>query len=165
MVMTAESGDRIHRQAGDRVAEQAGQPAPVDEMVGRRQGREGHSVQAHDLGGDPLAQSVGVLRVGEQVPLGVGVGVDEAGRHRQAAGIDGARRLGLGEIAHLLDALAADAYVGAPAGSPGSVVDGTAADYDVEHNALLEIPYRRFSGTGGYAGFTMRSSRSPTCRS
>ncbi len=64
VVVAAESGDRIHRQAGDRFAEQAGKPAPVGEVVGRRQGGEGHSVEAHDLGGDPLPQPVGVLRVG-----------------------------------------------------------------------------------------------------
>ena len=136
VVVAAESGDRIHRQAGDRVAQQAGKPAPVGEMVGRGQGGEGHSVQAHDLGGDPLAQPVGVLRIGEQVPFRVGVGVDEAGGNRQTAGIDGARRLCLGEIADFLDALAADADVRTPAGIPGSVVHGTAADYDVEHDPL-----------------------------
>ena len=54
-------------------------------LGGERGVRE--AVLPQDLGGDALAQALGVLRVGQQHGVGVNVGVDEAGRYHVATGV------------------------------------------------------------------------------
>ena len=48
-------------------------------MIGRRQWRERHAVEAHDFGCDPLTQTADVLCIEQQVTFRMGMGVDETG--------------------------------------------------------------------------------------
>ena len=57
-------------------------------MIGRRQWRERHAVEAHDFGCDPLTQTAGVLWIDQQVAFRMGMGVDETGGDGQTGGVN-----------------------------------------------------------------------------
>ena len=79
MIVRSKGGDAAHVQLERGVPQDPAQVAGIEPEIGTGQGRPGHSVQAHDLGGDALPQPVGVLRIVEQCSLGMGVGIDESG--------------------------------------------------------------------------------------
>ena len=78
-----------------------------------------------------------MLRVDEQVALGVGVGVNETRGDHQTARVDDAPGHRLGEIAEGRDLFTRDADVGSVPGRPGSVDDRPAGDEHVEHGDPL----------------------------
>ena len=111
VVMGPEGRDAGHVEVFGRLAEDAGKVAAVDAVVVGGQRGVAQAVLAEYLGGDALPDSVCVLRVEEQYAVGVGVGVDEAGRDGESGGVYDASRAGLGEVTDFGDALAVDADV------------------------------------------------------
>ena len=84
-----------------------------------------------------------MLRVDQQVSLGVGVCVDEAGRDCQSCGVDHPTCLGARKVADRFDGLSRDADVSSICGCLSAVHD-TAADYEnVEHRISPEVVDRR----------------------
>ena len=126
VVVRPERRDAGHVQVFGRLAQDAGQVAPVDAIVVGGHRGVAQAVLAEYLGGDALAQSVGVLGVEEQYAVGVGVGVDEAGRNGESGGVNDAARAGLGEVSDLGDSLAVDADVG-PEGWRSGAIGNNAA--------------------------------------
>ena len=83
VVVRSKGSDAAHVQVGRGISQDPAQVAGIEPEIGPGQGSPGHPVQAHDLGGDALAQPVGVLGIVEKRPLGVGVGIDESGSDRE----------------------------------------------------------------------------------
>ncbi|MEZ5417726.1 MAG: hypothetical protein R2708_10315 [Vicinamibacterales bacterium] len=102
------------------------------EMVARRRARalagdvERHALAHLALGG----------AVGQQRHLRVRMEIDEAGRHHQARGFDGAPRGLSGQRPDGGDAIAADADIGAHGGRPGAVEHLPAHDQHIERRRL-----------------------------
>ncbi len=83
-----------------------------------------------------------MLGVREEGTLGVGVGVDEAGRDGEAGRVDHPPGVGAGEVVDGGDGLALHADVGPAARTAGAVHDRATADHQVEHEGLLPPTYR-----------------------
>ena len=133
VIVAPERGDAAHVEVVGRVPEQAAQPVAVQPVVGRRQGRVRHAVDAEELRRDALPKAVRVLRIGQQRPFGVGVGVDEARRDDQAGCLDHAPGRCVGEVLDRVNRLSDDADVGAIARAPRAIDDGSASHDQVEH--------------------------------
>ena len=133
-------GDEMEHVAGGVAVKQGqkvGDAAPADVRrlaVDRRQvdqellqgsgcgWRIGQAVHAQGLGGHALADLGLVVRVGEQLEVGMGVHVDEAGANHVAAGVDGAAGIDRRRIARDdLDRVAGDGNTGPIAGGAGAV--------------------------------------------
>ena len=78
-----------------------------------RQIQFGAAAVAGDDGGDAIEQEIVAARVPLHAAFDVGVNVDEAGGDDALAGVDGARRGGVGEAADGGDAAVFDGEVGA----------------------------------------------------
>ena len=88
---------------------------------------------------DALVELRLVGRIDEQLEVGVGVHVDEAGADEQPVGIDHSGR-GLGrKSSDRSDTAAGDADVGGEPRIAGPVDDPAAANQQVEHRALLLV--------------------------
>ena len=90
-------------------------------------GREGEAALARDLGGDALADLAVGAPVREEHGVGMGMDVDEAGRHRRSRHVDAARGLDPREVADRGDLAAGDADVGEERGRAGAVDDAASA--------------------------------------
>ena len=126
VVVRPEGRDAGHVQVFGRFAQDAGQVTPVDAIVVGGHRGVAQAVLAEYLGGDALAQSVGVLGVEEQYAVGVGVGVDEAGRDGESGGVYDAARGGRRQVSDLGDAFAVDADV-CPEGWRSAAIRNNAA--------------------------------------
>ena len=124
--MGPEGRDAGHVEVFGRLAEDAGEVAAVDAVVVGGHRGVAQAVLAEYLGGDALPKSVGVLRVDEQNAVGVGVGVDEAGRDGESGGVNDASGAGFGEVSDLCDAFTVDADVG-PEGWRSAAIGNNAA--------------------------------------
>ena len=108
-------------------------------QVQRRRRRVGHQRRQADaaVAGDHRRHALHQLgvcrRVLQQQRVVVRVGVDEAGRDDQAAGVDVAAGGLACQRAHGGDGVAADGHVGRPARGAAAVDDGAALDQEVEH--------------------------------
>ena len=105
VVVRPEGRDAGHVEVFGRLAQDAGKVAAIYAVVVGGHRGVAEAVLAEYLGGDALAQSVGVLRVEQQHAVGVGVGVDEARRDCESGGVYDAARAGLREVSDLGDAL------------------------------------------------------------
>jgi hypothetical protein len=104
-----------------------GEVPAIHQVVLMRQRCVGEAVLTQYLGGDALAQSVGMLWVEEQSAIGMGVGIDESWRNGQAGRVDNPVCAGLcvGEVPDGYYVLAVYSDVGGAAGCPGAIYHGT----------------------------------------
>ena len=86
-----------------------------------------------------------MLRVPQQDAVGVRVGIDEPGGHGQPGGVDNSPRPGAREVAHSLDAVPLDSYVGPEARRAAPVHYRSARYQDIEHCLLLHISRKLLS--------------------
>ena len=112
MIVRSKGGHAAHVQLERRIPQDPAQVAGIEPEVGTGQGRPGHPVQAHDLGGDALAQAVGVLGIVEKGSLGMGVGIDESGGEGETLQWNDSPGLGPGEVCDGFDLLPDDPQVG-----------------------------------------------------
>ena len=101
VVVGPEGRDAGHVEVFGRLAQDAGEVTPVDAVVVGGHRSVAEAILAEYLGGDALAQAVGVLWVEEQDSVRVGVGVDEARRDGEAGSVYNTARAGLGEVSNL----------------------------------------------------------------
>ena len=113
---------RVAVPAGDLPAEH-GQRVVVDRRVGQ-------AVLAEHLGRHPLADLGQVVGLQQDLQVGVGVHVDEAGREHEAVGVEhaGGGRRGAARRQDCGDPRAVDEHVGAVPGALRPVDDGGGPD-------------------------------------
>jgi hypothetical protein len=133
VVVRPERGDAAHVQVGRRHSQDAGEVSVVGAVVLGRQWGVGEAVLTQDLGGYPLAQAIGVLRVGQQHGVRVGVGIDESWRDGQSGRCYDTPGIGPRQVADGVDLLASYAHVGGVAGLAGPIDDGPTCYHDIEH--------------------------------
>jgi hypothetical protein len=111
----------------------------ADEPVAplRHRGREPDAAVPHDDGGDAVPGRRGERRVPRDLPVVVGVDVDEARGDETARGVE---RLGavVVDTPDDADPAVVDRHVPGPGRRAGPVDDGAAADHEVVHPAPCE---------------------------
>ena len=95
--------------------------------------RRAEAALADDLGGHALADLAVGAAVHQQRGVAVGVHVDEAWRHGEAARVDRLRGAGAAQVADGFDALAAHADIAGEGRCAAAVDELAASDQDVEH--------------------------------
>ena len=132
MIVRSKGRDAAHVQLERRIPQDPAQVAGIEPEIGRGQGRPGHPVQAHDLGGDALAQPVGVLGIVEQRSLGMGVGIDESGGEGETLQWNDSPGLGPGEVSNGFDLLADDPQVGGNGRGSRAVEELSSSEDEIE---------------------------------
>ena len=92
----------------------------------------------------PCRRTIGVLRVLQQHAVRVGMGVDEAGSHSQAGGVQYPPGLGAGQVADGLDGLTVGTDVRPVSRRASAINDCTACNDQVEQK-LLSLGVRSFA--------------------
>jgi len=124
------------------MAKEATQPVAVHPIVGGRQRRVRHAVDAEQLGRDALSYPIRVLGIGQQRAFGVRVSVDESRGYDQARRIDHASGLRSREVANRLGGLSGDADVGSVAGIPRAIHDSPTGNDQMLNNIREAIELR-----------------------
>ena len=109
-----------------------------------RGGREADAAVAHDHGGDAVPDRRREQRVPGDLPVVVGVHVDEAGRDREAGGVE-LLATGLVDGADRGDAAVVDGDVGRRRATTPAVDHGSVPDHQIVHGSPLTSfrPYSR----------------------